>query len=160
MPRLPIVTIPHPILRQRAKDITAAELQKPTVQKFIDSMIETMYAADGVGLAAPQVGVGQRIIVVSTKDGEVVYINPTITKYSFRKENMEEGCLSIPGVFGIVRRSKHVTLQALDRYGQPLRIRAEGFFARIIQHEVDHVDGTLFTQRVLRYTKGEQPVID
>ncbi len=160
MSRIPIVTIPNRILRTRVEPLPVGELKKPQVQRFIDDMVETMFAADGIGLAATQVGETKRIIVVTTRDGAMVYVNPQITKRSFLKETMEEGCLSIPGVFGLVRRNKRITLSALDRNGNALTVNAEGLFARIIQHEVDHVDGVLFTEKVTRYTKGERPRIE
>lgn len=160
MSRIPIVTIPNRILRTRVEPLPVGELKKPQVQRFIDDMVETMFAADGIGLAATQVGETKRIIVVTTRDGAMVYVNPQITKRSFLKETMEEGCLSIPGVFGLVRRNKRITMSALDRNGNTLTVNAEGLFARIIQHEVDHVDGVLFTEKVTRYTKGERPRIE
>lgn len=160
MPRLPIVIIPNRILRTPAAPVQLAELGSPAMQKLIDDMVETMFIADGIGLAAPQIDVSKRLIVVATKDGATAYVNPKITKHSLWKESMEEGCLSIPGVFGMVKRYKRITVEALDRHGKPVTVVAEGLFARIIQHEVDHIDGILFTTRVSRYTKGERPRIE
>jgi peptide deformylase len=154
---LPITKIPHSILRTKTSNVDASEIRTPEFQKFIADMIETMHAADGIGLAAVQVGVAKRLCVVTAPDGVRVFINPRITKHSFRKAVMEEGCLSVPDVFGTVRRPKRIRLTALDAKGNQLDITAEGMFARILQHEIDHLDGILFTDRVTTITKGERP---
>lgn len=157
MARLPITTVPNTILRLKTQDVDAAEILSPTFQKLIADMVETMHAAEGIGLAAVQVGIAKRVCVVTTADGVSAFINPRITKHSFRKAVLEEGCLSIPGVFGTVRRPKRVIFAALDAKAQPVQVVAEGLFARIAQHEIDHLDGILFTDKVITITKGERP---
>ncbi|MEK7518574.1 MAG: peptide deformylase [Patescibacteria group bacterium] len=157
MALLPITTIPHVILRTKTQDVSVAEILTTEFQKLITDMVETMHGADGIGLAAVQVGIAKRLCVVTTKDGVVAFINPRITKHSFRKEVLEEGCLSIPGVFGIVRRPKRIALTAIDASGNPLTVTIDGMFARIMQHEIDHLDGVLFTDKVITITKGERP---
>ncbi len=157
MALLPIVTVPNKILRTKTQDINPAEILTADFQKLISDMGETMQAADGIGLAAVQVGLNRRLCVVSTQDGIVAFINPKITKHSFRKVTMEEGCLSIPGVFGTVRRPKRIRVTALSAKGEQMDITAEGMFARILQHEIDHLDGILFTDTVITITKGERP---
>ena len=157
MALLPITTIPNKILRTKSEIVEVAEILTPDFQKLIADMIETMKIADGVGLAAVQIGISKRLCVVTTQNGIVVFVNPRITKHSFRKVVMEEGCLSIPNVFGTVRRPKRISVTALDAKGQPLDIVAEGMFARVLQHEIDHLDGILFTDKVINITKGERP---
>ncbi|MFA6553380.1 MAG: peptide deformylase [Patescibacteria group bacterium] len=152
---LPIITHPHPHLKQRAQEITPDEIKG--MQKFIDEMSDTMLKKDGIGLAANQVDVLKRIIIISTKDGPLPLINPVLSRKSFRKEDGEEGCLSVPGVYGIVRRHKSLVINALDRKGGPISLKASGMFARVAQHEVDHLDGILFINRTKKITKGTLP---
>ncbi len=147
-----IYTSDNPVLRQRAKKVKRIE---PSTQKLIDDMIETMLEAPGVGLAAPQVGVSLRVIVVEIpKDDDdsqagtkLQLINPEVLK-SEGEQIGEEGCLSIPGYVGIVKRSEHVTVKGLNRKGKEVKIKASGYLARVLQHEVDHLDGVLFTDRL------------
>ena len=157
MALLPITIVPHSILRTKTPNVDVAEILTPAFQKLIADMVETMHAADGIGLAAVQVGMAKRLCVVTMQDGVQAFINPRITKHSFRKVVMEEGCLSIPNDFGTVRRPKRIRLSAIDAKGKPLDVTAEGMFARILQHEIDHLDGVLFTDRVITITKGERP---
>ncbi len=144
---LKIVTHPDPILRKKSKEIDLERLKNKDFQKLCDDMILTMKEKDGVGLAAPQIGKNIRIIVVSTKEGPVCAINPTITKKSLLKEWDEEGCLSVPDTFGKVRRHKNVICCFVDREGNKRSIDAKGFMARIFQHEIDHLNGTLFIDK-------------
>jgi len=151
-----IVTLPEPVLRRKARPITKFD---DNLKKLIDDMIETMRDAPGVGLAAPQVGVSERLIVVEyAEEPEVeegrepkevkpklyVMINPEIVKFSEEKEMGVEGCLSIPGLVGEVERFTTIHLKGLNRRGQPVKLRAEGWLARIFQHEVDHLNGVVF----------------
>jgi peptide deformylase len=147
---LKIVTTPDPILRQRSVEVTPKELSKPEMQMLIDDMIETMWVADGVGIAAPQVGHNIRIVIITEGSKAIAVVNPTIVKKSWRKEVAEEGCLSVPGFYGEVRRSRSVHMKALDRFGKPLDMEADGLLARIIQHEIDHIDGILFIDRAAK----------
>ncbi|MFI5358881.1 MAG: peptide deformylase [Halanaerobiales bacterium] len=145
---LNIRKIGDPVLRTKAKEVK--EITEKTLE-LLDNMAETMYAAPGVGLAAPQVGILQRIVVIDVEDehGLIELINPVITEYSREELIMEEGCLSIPGRSGKVKRPARVTVRALDRKGKEFELKAEGYLARAIQHEVDHLDGFLFIDKVL-----------
>lgn len=137
-----------PILRQRAEPVAAVDDE---VRQLIDEMLETMYDADGVGLAAPQIGISRRIVVIDVNEKEVPafgLVNPVIVERSDAVERGEEGCLSIPGLKEIVERSARVVAEGLDRDGNPRRIEATGLLARALQHEVDHLDGILFLDRV------------
>lgn len=146
--RLEMRFLGDPILRTKAEpvaDITAE------VRTLITDMFETMYAEDGVGLAAPQVGIGQRVIVVDPRDESVepfALVNPQIQRASDDTEKGEEGCLSLPGLKEMVERPTTVTVTGLSDAGEPVTIEAEGLLARILQHEIDHVDGILFIDRV------------
>jgi peptide deformylase len=131
-------------------------------------MIETMRDAPGVGLAAPQVNVSERVIVVEFGDEEdetvppklYVVVNPEITRFSRETEMGVEGCLSIPGLVGEVERYLSVTVKGQNRRGHPIRIKAKGWLARIFQHEIDHVNGILYTDRAVKVWKPEEPVED
>jgi peptide deformylase len=137
-----------PVLRQEAEPVAVVDDE---VRDLIDEMLETMYDADGVGLAAPQIGLSRRIIVVDVHEEEVPafgLVNPVIVERSVEVERGEEGCLSIPGLKEIVERAARVVVEGLDRDGNPRRIEATGLLARALQHEVDHLDGLLFLDRV------------
>jgi peptide deformylase len=137
----------EPVLREKAlpiKEIT------PEILNFTKDMAETMYADSGVGLAAPQVGVSKRIITIDgEEDGLIVLINPVIVK-SEGEVVAEEGCLSIPGIYSQVKRSSKVTVKALNENGDLIKINKEGITARALQHEIDHLDGILFIDRIGR----------
>ena len=159
-----ILTAAHPALRKKARrvgDLT------PALDKLIDVMIETRREATGVGLAAPQVGVSQRVIVVEYAENEeqeqpaevdqppaprklFVVINPELVRPSVAMVTATEGCLSVPGYAGEVERFAEVSVKGLNRRGSPIRLRARGWLARIFQHEVDHLDGVLYTDRAQR----------
>jgi peptide deformylase len=137
-----------PVLRTKAAPV--AEVTD-TLRSLIDDMFETMYAEDGVGLAAPQVGIGDRVIVIDPRIPEVApfaLVNPVIIEASEERERGEEGCLSIPGLKDIVERASKVVVEGLSPDGEPVRMPAEGLLARVLQHEVDHLDGVLFIDRV------------
>jgi peptide deformylase len=137
-----------PVLRKKAAPVT--EVGAAT-RALIADMFETMYAEEGVGLAAPQVGVSDRIIVVDPHEEGIepfALINPEIRAHSEETERAEEGCLSIPGLKEIVERSWEVAVAGLDPQGNPVQLQAEGLLARILQHEIDHLDGILFFDRV------------
>ena len=135
-------TLPDPVLRQKARRVTKIDA---ALQKLIDDMIDTMRAASGVGLAANQVGVLQRIVVIEIPEEEevLVLINPEITRREGERL-VEEGCLSIPGYRGELTRSLKVRARALDRDGNMMRIKAEGLLAQALEHETDHINGTLY----------------
>ncbi|MEI6431224.1 MAG: peptide deformylase [bacterium] len=129
------------VLRRVAAEVTTVDTN---IRALIREMGELMYTAHGVGLAAPQVGKSLRIFVYDAGDGLRALINPRLSKFRGEQYEPEEGCLSIPGLRGVVRRAREVNVQALDRDGRPVRFRAVDFEARVIQHEYDHLDGILF----------------
>lgn len=163
-----IVTLPDPVLRRKARPV---ERFDPDLQTLVEDMIETMRVAPGVGLAAPQVGVSERVIVVEYPEDDedeeapkklFVVVNPEIKQASAETEVGVEGCLSVIGLQGEVERHLAVTVKGLNRHGQPLKVKVRGWLARIFQHEVDHLDGVLYTDRALRVWKPapEEPLID
>jgi peptide deformylase len=129
-----------PVLRQRSGELASVD---DDARRLIDDMFETMDAARGVGLAANQVGVARRIAVIDAEGQRFAMVNPVIVEAEGRT-TAEEGCLSIPEIYGDVTRPERVVLEALDRDGKPFRLAAEGLTARAIQHELDHLDGILF----------------
>lgn len=144
---LKVKKYPEPVLRKKAEPLTQFG---PEEQKFFDDMIDTMYAEEGVGLAAPQVGISKRVLVASptlTRGEEYVFVNPEILEARGRELGLE-GCLSLPGISGEIPRAKVIRFRALDRQGKPLEMEIRDFFARIIQHEVDHLNGVLLIDRV------------
>lgn len=168
MPRiLPIITMGHPTLEMRSQEVV--DIQKSSVQKIIDDLIETMYTKDGIGLAAPQVNQPYRIAVLcpeptkyetyrnQEKKNALVLINPVIKKHSLLKNDSEEGCLSVPDIIGIVKRYKTVSVFYIDREGNHQMIKAKGLLAHCLQHEIDHLDGILFikkARKLFRLTKN------
>ena len=173
-----IVTLPEPVLRRKARPVVRFDKD---LQTLIDDMVETMREAPGVGLAAPQVGISERVIVVEyaepltptplpegegqgVREGEepkevkpklYVMVNPEILKTSQETVLGVEGCLSIPGLVGEVERFSAVQVKGLNRRGQPMKVRAEGWLARIFQHEIDHLNGVVFPDRATRVWKPE-----
>jgi peptide deformylase len=139
-----IVRFPNPVLRKTSKGVKKVT---PEVVKLIDDMLETMYAAPGVGLAAPQIGKSLRIIVADVGEGSVVLVNPEIIERS-GGQIFTEGCLSVPGVEAPVERPSKVTVKGLDRNGESVTIVAEDLLATVFQHEIDHLDGYVFIDRV------------
>ena len=133
------------VLRQKARRVTTTD---SSVQRLIDDMIETMQQASGVGLAAPQIGVPLRVVVIQLPDEEpVALINPEMVKRSGERE-VVEGCLSVPGYAGDIKRSVSVTVKARDRQGKSVRIKASGLMAQALEHELDHLNGVLFVDHV------------
>ena len=141
---LEIVTYPHPILLSEAQAVNRITRR---MRRLARDMLETMSAASGVGLAAPQVGVRRRVIVVDVKEEPLVLINPEITAIGGQQVGLE-GCLSLPDWVGEVGRAQWVTVKGLDRRGKPITVEGEGLLARALQHEVDHLNGILFIARV------------
>ncbi|SFJ61946.1 peptide deformylase [Thermoflavimicrobium dichotomicum] len=151
-----IVQYPDPILKEKAKPVTKFHAR---LHKLLDDMAETMYDAQGVGLAAPQVGILKRVIVVDIGDGLIEMVNPEIVEKSGEQISPPEGCLSIPGLVGEVRRANKIKVVGQDRYGNPMEVEAEGYLARAFQHEVDHLNGILFidiAERVYRREEEEE----
>lgn len=137
------------LLRRKARPVTNVT---PNILKLLDNMKDTMYYYQGVGLAAPQIGVSKRVIVVDVGEGPIEIVNPMIVE-SHGLEEDTEGCLSIPGVAGEVPRCTVVTVTGLDRQGKEVKQRAEGFLARVFQHEIDHLEGILFTDKAKNLRK-------
>ena len=157
-----IITLPDPVLRRKAKPITKFDKH---LQTLIDDMLETMRDAPGVGLAAPQINVLQQLAVIEYAEGEdeddeveegaepkpkpkkklFIIINPEIVKASEEKVFGVEGCLSVPGLIGEVERHEALHVKALNRHGKPVKLKVDGWMARIFQHEIDHLNGVLFT---------------
>jgi peptide deformylase len=154
---LKVARMGHPVLRQRARPLTLEEIKSPKVQKLIDDMVETMREYHGIGLAAPQVHEGVRLLIAglekTDENGEteveaLPVLNPEITVVGTDVVEDWEGCLSIPDIRGRVARAREITVKAFTRHGKRIEFRAEGFFARVIQHETDHLDGVLFLDRM------------
>lgn len=151
----PIVIDPNPILRKRAEEVPVSEITTPDFQKLLDDMIETMYKARGIGLAAPQIGISRRILIAETatkdtKEGlknPIAVVNPELMAKSWRKVLSEEGCLSVPGVWGVVKRYKSVTVRGYGRDGKRLTIKNSALLGIILQHEIDHLNGVLFIDK-------------
>ena len=147
MAKLKILKIGDSALRSICRPVDKIT---PRITRLLDDMIETMRAADGVGLAAPQVGVLRRIVVIETPDdGLIELINPKIIAFSGEQEG-EEGCLSIPGRWGVTKRPMYVTVRALNRFGETVDINGSGLLAKAFCHELDHLDGKLYIDCALR----------
>lgn len=147
MAKLKILKIGDDTLRKVCRPVDTIT---PRVLTLLDDMIETMRHADGVGLAAPQVGVLRRIVVIETEqDGLIELINPKIIAFSGEQES-EEGCLSVPGRWGITRRPMHVTVRALNRRGETFDVTGSGLLAKAFCHEIDHLDGKLYVDRAIQ----------
>ena len=131
-----------PILRKKCREVTEIN---DRIKTLLDDMAETLHKAEGVGLAAPQVGILRRVVIVETEPGEIIeLINPVIIETEGEQEE-QEGCLSVPGLWGITKRPEKVTVKALDRNGKEFTVTGEGLKARAFCHELDHLDGILFT---------------
>ena len=173
-----IVQAGAPVLRALAQDVPAERINTPEFQKLISHMVETMRAAPGVGLAAPQIGVPWRVLVLEDREELMasltpaeraerervavpvrVFINPTLTPIGEDKVTFFEGCLSVAGFAGLVERFREVEVTGLDEHGQPQTWRVKGWPARILQHEVDHLGGTLYIARMLTRSFGTLPQV-
>ena len=146
MALLPILEFPDPRLRTKAVPVDAAEVVSPAFQTLLDDMFQTMYEAPGIGLAASQVDVHKRFMVIDVseeKDAPQVFINPEIVTRQ-GEQVYQEGCLSVPGIFADVSRADAITVRYLDRQGQPQELSTDGLLVVCIQHEMDHLDGKLF----------------
>lgn len=140
----PIVKYGDPVLREVSKPVAKFTEDLP---QFVERMGQIMRNANGVGLAAPQLGILQRVIVYDIGEGFHALVNPKILSARGEQTEPPEGCLSLPGLRGVVKRANTVVVKGFDEYGKPVRIRGEGYTARVIQHEVDHLDGILFIDR-------------
>lgn len=156
MPVREVLRMGHPVLRQRAKPVE--QFGTPELRQLVQDMTETMKAKNGAGLAAPQIGVGQRVVVFGVEhnprypDAEpvpfTVLVNPKIVMLTREIEEDWEGCLSVPGMRGVVPRYTKLRYRGFDEEGRPIEREAEGFHARVVQHECDHLDGILYPQRM------------
>jgi peptide deformylase len=147
MSTIPIRTLPDPVLRQKARKVSVLD---PSIRKLIDNMLDTMFDANGVGLAAPQIGVPLRIITICMPEEdakEIVLVNPEIIKKSGERE-IEERCLSVPGYCGKVKRAVSVTAKGRNADWKEVRIKAEGLLAQALEHEIDHLNGILYVDLV------------
>jgi len=154
---LKVARIGHPVVRSPAKPVRKEALRDRLFQKLIDDMRETMHEYEGVGLAAPQVHEGLRLAVIEVPGSDeraraevpfMVLVNPVVTPIGDEREEGWEGCLSIPDLRGVVPRWKRLRLEALDRHGKPYSLEAQDFFARVVQHECDHLDGNVYLDRM------------
>lgn len=142
---LSIRTVPDPVLRQKAKRVRSVD---GSIHKLIGDMIETMHAAPGVGLAAPQVGISLRVIVIGLPEQEdIALVNPQIVRRKGERV-VNEGCLSVPGYIGQLKRAESVTVKGRDRNGREVRIKAEELLAQALEHEIDHINGILYIDRL------------
>ncbi len=146
MPIYKIVELGDPVLREKARSVPEVN---DNIRKLLDNLADTMYAAKGVGLAAPQIGISKRVIVVDAGEGLWELINPEIIDKQ-GEDIAVEGCLSIPGVAGEVKRAAQVIVQGWDRKGNLIEIKADGLGARVLQHETDHLDGILFIDKAVK----------
>jgi peptide deformylase len=147
MSLLSILEFPDTRLRTVGAPVDPAQLADPVFQRLLDDMFQTMYEAPGIGLAAAQVNVHQRFMVIDVSEGReqpLVFINPVIREKSVDLRAYQEGCLSIPGIYADVTRPDGIVVEALDRHGKPFEIRTDGLLATCVQHEIDHLDGKLF----------------
>lgn len=153
---LKIIKYPNDFLRRKTREITPEELKDPKIKRLVSGMLKVMEKEKGVGLAAPQVGSDLRICLVKADreadSDAIALVNPKIKSYSRRCEIFEEGCLSFPGKFFPVERPVKVKVAAKDIFGKKLKIKADGLLARVLQHEIDHLDGVLIIDR----TKSRQ----
>ena len=156
---LPILKFPNKILRTPGEPVTFP-LSKEMI-KLTQDMIDTVHKADGIGLAAPQVGKSVRLIIINLEKSGVptmALYNPRVVKKGFKKIEVEEGCLSIPGVFGNVKRPKKVEIEAQTSEGQKIKFSDDGWVSRVAQHEIDHIDGKLIIDYIKKYTQGAEIV--
>ena len=165
-----IITLPNPILKKKSSPVDKVDSK---IKKLMDEMLNTMYKAPGIGLAAPQIGINKRVIVIDTaprpglkryqeekikkkeeiKPNPIQMANPEIIWVSEKKETDEEGCLSIPGIMGDVTRSSSCKVKYLDRNGESKKLRAKGLLSRCVQHEIDHINGILFIDHLSKTKK-------
>ena len=154
MPKLlKIITHPNDILQKKSQEISREVIKSKEFQILCDDMFETMVKKDGIGLAAPQIGKNIRLSAINSKEGPLYIINPRIIKKSWSKEWGEEGCLSVPNVFGKVKRNSKITCVYTDRNGKEIKISPKGLMARVFQHEIDHLDGILFIEKAKNIKK-------
>lgn len=150
----PVLHEPNDELRKKSEVVSADRVTTPEMKLLIDELKETMGKENGVGIAAPQIGVHDRVIIAENDGVPTAYINPEITERSFRMVDSEEGCLSVPGCWGIVKRHRSVTVKATIETGENVVLKAQGLLSIIFQHEIDHLDGILFIDRAEKIKKA------
>ena len=155
MQALTLVPTETPGLHIPAAEVLLADITSKSFQNYLDELIYTMIASNGVGIASPQIGKNIRAIVVQMPQGPECFMNPVITKTSEAMVESEEGCLSVPGEFGIVMRHKRVSVDAINRHGRRVTLDLKNFPAIVFQHEIDHINGVLFIDKVVRMTRAE-----
>ncbi len=144
-----VVTMPDEVLRAEARPVNKIN---EGVFRVLDNMKDTLYAENGVGLAAPQIGISKRLVVIDTGDNYMELINPQVIEKE-GEEIASEGCLSVPGIVGIVKRAEKVVVKALNRQGEEMTLEGTGLLARAFQHEIDHLDGILFIDKAIETSK-------
>ncbi len=144
-----VVTMPDEVLRAEARPVNKIN---EGVFRVLDNMKDTLYAENGVGLAAPQIGISKRLVVIDTGDNYMELINPEVIEQE-GEEIASEGCLSVPGIVGIVKRAEKVVVKALNRRGEEMTLEGTGLLARAFQHEIDHLDGILFIDKAIETRK-------
>jgi peptide deformylase len=156
---LPIITYPNKVLRDPTEPVSFP--LSADIKKLTKDMIDTVRKADGIGLAAPQIGRSLKLIVINLEKSGVpllVLYNPKIISRGFKKIEIEEGCLSLPGVYGTVKRPKKVTVVAQNENGETIKFTDEGWVSRVAQHEIDHTNGKLIIDLIKKYSQGEEQV--
>ena len=149
-----IIQVKNKILREKAKEVPLKDIGSEKLKKILGEMTGALYTAkDGVALAAPQIGVPLRIFIVKKEISPSIFINPKIIKMSKKKQTVNEGCLSVNGVYGTIKRAEKLTVEALDEKGRKFTRGASGFIAQIIQHEIDHLNGVLFIDEATNLLK-------
>ncbi len=148
-----IVKYPNKILRKKLEIFS--DFHNPELPQIAKDLFEKMKSSDGVGLAGNQVGSEIRFVAVDTKSGDSVFFNPKIIKHSFLKQRSEEGCLSFPGIFGFVSRYRNITIEYQDINGAVKQIKARGLLSYVFQHEIDHINGIVFIDKIKKFTAGK-----
>lgn len=150
----PVLHNPDPELRVKSLDVSKERIGTPEMALLIQELRETMTTENGIGIAAPQIGVHDRVILAEIDGKTDAYINPVITERSFRMIDSEEGCLSVPGTWGYVKRHRSVSVSALNENGESISLKVQGLESTIFQHEIDHLDGILFIDRADEITRA------
>ena len=153
----PIVTYKTPSIRERSVEVLVDEITTKEFQDYLDKLIRTMHVEDGIGVASPQVGINKRVFIAHIQSKDTAFINPEVVKISEAKQITEEGCLSVPGVWGRVERAKKISIKAIDRHGRKMAMDLKNMDAIVFQHELDHLDGVLFVDKMLEVTRGKYP---
>lgn len=155
MPSCRVVQYSEDSIRKRSGEIPIEDIVSGRLGQLIKNMRDTMRKENGIGIAAPQIGDNRRVIIVETKHGPLVVFNPVLHNRSILQDTQDEGCLSVKGIFGTVRRHRALRVTGIDEQGRPIKLQAKGLLARIFQHEVDHLNGILIIDRMKKVTQGD-----